>query len=493
MIHLNLRYIARLISAVAIGMGLVQLVLAQSGAGDRGISRQIEREVNRQVEREVGRQVERQVNQRVEEQVARQVDQQIQSDVASPKVPEHATDALQALNPTISGMNQRLAPRAVPSVVGSALAVVDGNHKPARRPYAIERFHDVVEDEAGFQHLRDQWLVLGDEARVQELLEAGMMVKSTTALTGLGQMLIEIEHDGRRMPKNSGDSERSSYDSDHNHLYRYQSLTSANRSGNGWAPTDALKIIPPGGPIKIGLIDSHVDLGHAALRHTSMKMESFIEHDLTPPYDHGTAVASILAGKSRQFTGLLPEADIYAAGVFYDTAEHGSVASIKSILLALDWMIKSNITVVNMSLAGPPNAILESAMKQAKAKGLIIVAAAGNGGPGAAFAYPAAYPEVVAVTAVDQQKLAYYRANHGPYIDFAAPGVSIEHAINKREYGYSSGTSYATPFVTAALAYLVSNHSNKEAHAMLIANIKDLGVPGFDSIYGHGLIQMPNQ
>jgi subtilisin family serine protease len=84
---------------------------------------------------------------------------------------------------------------------------------------------------------------------------------------------------------------------------------------------------------------------------------------------------------------------------------------------------------------------------------MVFVAAAGNGGPDAPSAFPAAYEEeVIAVTAVDRNQRVYDQANRGRYIDVAAPGVRIWTALPHGQAGVQSGTSFAAPFVTAIVA-----------------------------------------
>ncbi len=90
---------------------------------------------------------------------------------------------------------------------------------------------------------------------------------------------------------------------------------------------------------------------------------------------------------------------------------------------------RRGVRVVNLNFSGPPNAVLKQAIDKALAEGMILVAAAGNNGAGGDPAYPAAYTNVIAVTAVDSETRIYSRATHsGDYVAFAAPGVRIRTA-----------------------------------------------------------------
>ena len=124
---------------------------------------------------------------------------------------------------------------------------------------------------------------------------------------------------------------------------------------------------------------------------------------------------------------------------------------------------------------------------------MLIVAAAGNNGPGAEPSFPAAYAGVVAVTAVDQDLKIYARATRGAYIDLAAPGVGIRTASASGTIAVKSGTSYAVPFIAAAAALVRSGDPALDVSSMrarLESSTRDLGEPGRDTTYGFGLIQM---
>ena len=122
----------------------------------------------------------------------------------------------------------------------------------------------------------------------------------------------------------------------------------------------------------------------------------------------------------------------------------------------------------------------------------MLVAAAGNNGPSAPPAYPAAYRDVIAVTAVDQDGTIFQEANRGDYIAFAAPGVRIWSPGGGSFGQYLSGTSFATPFVAAMAALTVAHEGSSDPDAVrqaLVAHAQHLGPPGKNPIYGYGLLK----
>jgi subtilisin family serine protease len=156
-------------------------------------------------------------------------------------------------------------------------------------------------------------------------------------------------------------------------------------------------------------------------------------------------------------------------------------------------MDRSRVHVVNMSFTGPQDELLERAIADLSVNGIAFVAAAGNGGPAAPPSYPAAYAEVIAVTAVDKNLRGYMHANHGDYIDIAAPGVGIWTALPDALEGYQSGTSFAAPHVTAIVAAIRARVQDTSKEGLLRAlPIRDLGPAGRDRIYGRGLALAPS-
>jgi subtilisin family serine protease len=171
------------------------------------------------------------------------------------------------------------------------------------------------------------------------------------------------------------------------------------------------------------------------------------------PHWHGTAVVSLLTGDPKSGTpGLVPGADYVIADVFTNN-EGRSETDTEHLLWALEFLVNQGAQVINMSLSGPRDDLVHERLIALSKKGVVFVAAAGNGGAQAPPAYPAAYlDEVVAVTAVDRNRQVYGQANQGDYIDVAAPGVRIWTAMPHGKQGLRDGTSFAAPFVTAIVA-----------------------------------------
>ncbi|WP_336957908.1 S8 family serine peptidase [Sphingobium aquiterrae] len=192
---------------------------------------------------------------------------------------------------------------------------------------------------------------------------------------------------------------------------------------------------------------------------------------------HGTAVASLIAGAgpirgAAAGTSLLV-ADVYGA----DPAGGGALA----IARALGWMVSRRVPVVTISLVGPDNPLLAGAIRIARARGTIVVAAVGNDGPAAPPVFPASYPAVVAVTGVDRRDRVLIEAGRARHLDFAAPGADMMAAGGDGGAIHVRGTSFAAPLVAGRLLAAGSVDA-------LAAQARDLGARGPDKVYGRGLV-----
>lgn len=233
------------------------------------------------------------------------------------------------------------------------------------------------------------------------------------------------------------------------------------------------------GRFSVGMIDTGV-ASHPALAGSEIIARDFGHGRTEIPSGHGTAIASILVADGAR---TLHVANIFRGG------DERQFTSADSIASALEWMVASRVPVINMSLSGPRNAILDRLIQRSSAHGTVIVAAAGNGGPSAPPAYPAALPSVIAVTAVDANLRVYRYANQGPYLDVAARGVNEPAARVAGGTALFSGTSFATPHVAAWMATCMAEAAASACTQRMISNTRDLGTPGYDPVYGYGLVQ----
>jgi hypothetical protein len=234
------------------------------------------------------------------------------------------------------------------------------------------------------------------------------------------------------------------------------------------------------------MIDTRVDIDHPALANLAVETESILGPGHRPSRsDHGTEIAILIASG----TARIPDFTLITVDVFHrrrgaDTADSFDIAA------ALDQLAAKSVAVANLSLAGPTNAVLEWAGAEATKRGMTIVAAAGNDGPSSPPRYPAAYDWAVAVTAVDSRDNIYARAVRGPHIAFAAPGVRVQLPNDNLQPGrLRSGTSYATPLVTVALSArraATTADAPRNVVAALASEVKDLGAPGRDPVFGWG-------
>ena len=258
----------------------------------------------------------------------------------------------------------------------------------------------------------------------------------------------------------------------------------------GWKDT----LSPCAKGLKVGVIDTDIDEAHPAFEGRHIHRFDFApDGRLPPPNWHGTAVLALLAGGVLTNTpGLIPDAEFFAANIFYSDERGDMAADTISLLKALDWMKAFDVKIINMSFAGPRDGLVGEAIERMSERGVMFVAAAGNEGPTAEPAYPAAYPQVIAVTAVTKDLRNYRYANRGDHIDVSAPGVEIWTAAPGGHAGYHTGTSFAAPHVTAVLA-VEPPETLKQAKADLLDNlaVMDLGQEGRDPIYGRGLLLAP--
>jgi subtilisin family serine protease len=240
--------------------------------------------------------------------------------------------------------------------------------------------------------------------------------------------------------------------------------------------------------VLVAVIDSGIDGAHPELKGVVAGRFDVVKGE-PAPHKHGTAMASAIAAHGR-LLGVAPAAHILAVRAF-DDAPAGAHATTTRILDGLQWIAGSGARVVNMSFTGPADSSLHEMIASLRRKGLVLVAAAGNDGPRAPAAYPAAYPEVIAVTATDADDKLIDVANHGDYVAVAAPGVDIFVAAPGGGYDFTTGTSVATAHVSGLAALLIARSPGLTPDAVqsiLMKTAKDLGPKGRDDEFGAGLV-----
>lgn len=195
----------------------------------------------------------------------------------------------------------------------------------------------------------------------------------------------------------------------------------------------------------VGMIDGGV-ASHPSLAGAAIEQNGFAGSP--QPTGHGTAVASLLVGNQGPFRGAASGSQLYVADVYGGNRAAGSATA---IVKALGWLASHHPQVINISLVGPSNRIVQRAVQIVQSRGIGIVAAVGNDGPAAPPQYPASYPGVVAVTGVDASGRALPEAGKAGHLDFAAPGADMAAALPGSGYVRVRGTSFAAPLAAARL------------------------------------------
>lgn len=237
---------------------------------------------------------------------------------------------------------------------------------------------------------------------------------------------------------------------------------------------------------RVGLIDGGVEPNHAALRSLALHMHGCA--GATVPSTHGTAVASRLVAGFGEAAPPGTEVSLYVADVYCGAPTGGSM---DAVIQGLAWLVQEDVPVINVSLVGPPNILLQRVVEWASARGHLIIASVGNDGPSAPPLYPAAYPGVVAVTGVDGNGKALIEAGRGRFVAFAAPGADIDAATLPSGRSPVRGTSFAAPIVASRLALLLERPDRvaaERAVSELATRALDLGRPGRDPVYGNGCV-----
>jgi subtilisin family serine protease len=238
----------------------------------------------------------------------------------------------------------------------------------------------------------------------------------------------------------------------------------------------------------VAVIDTGIDTTHEDLRDSDIRTFETTGSDSSKPDVHGTGIAGIISAHGV-LEGIAPAARIIGVRAFAPTEAGVQYSTTVMVLKAMNLALAQQAKVMNLSFAGSADPLMQRAVGAAAGRGAIMVAAAGNNGHLAPPAYPAAYPEVIAVTAVDADDRLYPKANIGGYVALAAPGVDVLVPTPGNSRELESGTSFAAAHVTGIIALLLERNTHltaAQARAALTGGATDLGGRGRDAEYGAG-------
>lgn len=238
--------------------------------------------------------------------------------------------------------------------------------------------------------------------------------------------------------------------------------------------------------LTVAVIDSGIDGTHPYLKGRIKEGYNVLtdSKETMDVQSHGTHIAGIITDSTTPNIKIMPIAAIGKNGKGYDS----DIA--KGIRVAVDKGAK----VINLSVGGKKfSQYLSDAIDYAISKNVLVVVSSGNEGDNIAKYYPASDKRVITVTATNHQDDVASFSNTGATVDIAAPGVGIYSTIPGGKYGRMNGTSMATPYVTAVAAMLMNanpTYSIQDIESLLKMHVEDLGKPGWDSLYGEGLLNV---
>jgi hypothetical protein len=366
----------------------------------------------------------------------------------------------------------------------------------------LRRHSDVVEaDPNGNPIVRGELLAFSpSDATLARAVSAGFSIRRAQALAPLGIRIVVLEAP-RAMATSRALSLLRRLDPvgayDFNNIYIQGGTTQGSATGGPAGVPSGAGAAAGATAVPLGLIDGGVGTAQTVFQGSVIHQHGC--DGAAIPSAHGTEVASLMVGRSARFGGAAPGATLYAADVYCGKPGGGAVDAIAE---ALAWLVAQNVPVINVSLVGPPNVLLQQVVGRVVAQGFLIVAAVGNDGPAAPALYPAAYPGVVGVTAVDARRRVIFEAERGPQVMFAAPGAGIPAATVSDGFAAVRGTSFAAPLVAGLLAARLKSIGRARdsdlspdpvaaAHAAVAALAQEaipLGSLGRNTVFGYGLV-----
>jgi subtilisin family serine protease len=238
--------------------------------------------------------------------------------------------------------------------------------------------------------------------------------------------------------------------------------------------------------VTIAVIDSGVDVKHPELANSVADSFDALGSK-EGPHVHGTGIAGAIVAHAR-LMGSAPEARLLAIRAF-GVGSKGAESTSYVILRGLDYAAEHGAQIINMSFAGPKDPLIERGVAATAARGILMVAAAGNAGAKSPPLYPAANPNVIAVSGTDAQEKLFTASNRGNHIAIAAPGADIFLPAPDEKYQITSGTSFSAAYISGVAALLLERNpalKPGDVRAILMRTASDLGAPGRDDLFGAG-------
>ena len=278
-----------------------------------------------------------------------------------------------------------------------------------------------------------------------------------------------------------------------NYLYRMQQSTAGAATDAAAAQYVVSKLhlteahrISSGDDVLVAVIDSKIDRGHADLAGVIVD-----EYDVIgtpgPAHSHGTAMAGAIAAHSK-LVGVAPKVKLLAVRAFSGESDSAQATTF-NIMKGLDWAAAKNARIVNMSFAGPNDALMRDMLVKADARGIVLIAAVGNAGPSSPPLFPAANAHVIGITATDAEDKLLPQANRGTQVAVAAPGVEILAAAPEGGYQVTSGTSVAAAHASGVAALLLARDAKLTPAQVRNAMIRSAHpVAGSRRDFGAGVI-----
>lgn len=478
---------------------------------EQATEQQVVETIEQTIEQEVVQNVENSTSQSIENAVTDSVEHSVNALIENNVTPEAVgkdTIIQSTLETTVKQTTELVqAQVAIASELVASLAAII----PIKSRSGAIIFNDVAVENQ-WRAVKNEWLLVVEKADIAALKALDITVLEQISLEQLGLELVRFRVDDslntysqlqRMFPK-----AMSHGGLDRNHIYNYWPQSDAEPAPSSAIPDESSRYRAQ--PVckdhlKIGVIDTAIDIEHLGFSRAKIIQHRFLDTRIKAAIDHGTAVVGLLVGNDPEVQGVAPNASLAVASVVYQRNGSGGLtqtgssqavsqgATALSLLRALDWLAAKGVGVINMSIAGPPNALLEQAIEALNKQSIVIVAAVGNEGPAAPPVYPAAYPEVIGVTAVDASRHIYRWANRGPQVDFAARGVAVTTLRAGGGLGTDSGTSMAAPLVSALVACLKQGEKQLWTRRNIVEELGktslDLGEPGRDNVFGFGLLQ----